>query len=129
MKEGKTQTDGEQCDNDLSLEKVCGEKRAKLSGGQQQRVAKARAMLKHGTIYLLDEHDGSRRVGGQESPENFGRIEHQRHFDLCNHHLGDLEKADNILYLNGGKILEQGNYSEMIRAKGEFYNQVQARKS
>jgi ABC-type multidrug transport system fused ATPase/permease subunit len=35
LKEGKTQTDGEQCDNDFSLEKVCGEKGAKLLGGQQ----------------------------------------------------------------------------------------------
>eukprot|EP00619_Florenciella_sp_RCC1007_P001962 CAMPEP_0205923908 /NCGR_PEP_ID=MMETSP1325-20131115/16669_1 /ASSEMBLY_ACC=CAM_ASM_000708 /TAXON_ID=236786 /ORGANISM="Florenciella sp., Strain RCC1007" /LENGTH=50 /DNA_ID=CAMNT_0053292183 /DNA_START=21 /DNA_END=173 /DNA_ORIENTATION=+ len=47
---------------------------------------------------------------------------------MITHHLEDLKNADQIIYLDQGKILEHGNFSELMAAKGEFYSQLEARK-
>ena len=47
---------------------------------------------------------------------------------MITHHLEDLKNADQIIYLDQGKIIEHGNFDELINAKGEFYTQLEARK-
>eukprot|EP00037_Helgoeca_nana_P017634 m.167052 g.167052 ORF g.167052 m.167052 type:complete len:661 (-) comp24077_c1_seq1:140-2122(-) len=117
-------TDG----NDLTLDKVCGEKGAKLSGGQQQRVALARAMLKNGSIYLLDEPttalDG---VVAQNLQKTLDELCTDATTICITHHLTDLKTADQIIYLKEGKIVEQGNYDTLLAKGGAFSAQVDAR--
>ena len=47
---------------------------------------------------------------------------------MITHHLEDLKNADQIIYLDQGKVLEHGTFSELMAAKGEFYSQLEARK-
>eukprot|EP00038_Savillea_parva_P006201 m.162273 g.162273 ORF g.162273 m.162273 type:complete len:667 (-) comp12170_c0_seq1:218-2218(-) len=116
-------------DNDLTLDKVCGEKGAKLSGGQQQRVALARAMLKNGTIYLLDEPttalDG---VVAQQLQKTLDKLCTHATTIYITHHLGDLKNASQILYVRDGKIIERGSFESLMAEGGSFAKQVDARK-
>jgi len=116
-------------DEDLNLEKVCGEKGAKLSGGQQQRVSLARAMLKNGTIYLLDEPTtGLDGVVAKSLQATLDRLCEHATTIMITHHLADLRKAHQILYLDKGKIVERGTYDELSELKGAFFNQIEARR-
>ncbi len=115
-------------DDDLALDKNCGEKGAKLSGGQQQRVAIARAMLKNGTIYLLDEPTtGLDGIVARQLQITLDKLATNATTLMVTHHLQDLKNADLILYLDKGKIVERGTYQGLCDAKGVFYKQTMAR--
>lgn len=113
---------------DFQLDKNAGEKGAKLSGGQQQRVAIARAMLKNGTIYLLDEPTtGLDGIVAKQLQATLDKLASNATTLMVTHHLEDLRKAHQILYLDGGRIVERGTYDDLVAAKGVFYKQTQAR--
>lgn len=115
--------------DDLTLDKNCGEKGAKLSGGQQQRVAIARAMLKNGTIYLLDEPTtGLDGVVAKQLQKTLDELSTNATTICITHHLEDLKNAHQVLYLDQGKVVEQGTFQSLIDAQGEFFKQVGARK-
>lgn len=114
-------------ENDLTLDKVIGEKGAKLSGGQQQRVALARAMIKNGTIYLLDEPTtGLDRIVAKQLQTTLDGLSTHSTTITITHHLDDLKNANQILYLEEGKIIERGTYSELLEQQGAFFQQTQA---
>lgn len=116
-------------EEDLSLDKVCGEKGGKLSGGQQQRVSLARAMLKKGTIYLLDEPTtGLDGVVARSLQKTLDELSTEATSICITHHLEDLKNVGQIIYLDGGKVVERGNFAELMKLKGTFYEQVEARK-
>ena len=113
----------------ITLDHQCGEKGAKLSGGQQQRVSLARAMLKNGTIYLLDEPTtGLDGVVAKQLQKTLDELSCNATTICITHHLEDLKKAHQILYLDQGKIVERGTFDALMEAKGEFFTQVNARK-
>jgi ABC-type multidrug transport system fused ATPase/permease subunit len=113
---------------DISLDKEVGEGGAMLSGGQKQRVALARAMLKNGFIYLLDEPTtGLDGVVAENLQETFDRVSRHATTIVITHHLHNLNNVDYILYLDGGHIVEEGNYEELVERGGEFSKQIQAR--
>jgi ABC-type multidrug transport system fused ATPase/permease subunit len=115
-------------DEDLHIDKICGEKGAKLSGGQQQRVALARAMLKNGTIYLLDEPTtGLDGVVAKSLQATMDKLAENATTIMITHHLEDLRKAHQILYLDQGKIIEQGTFDQLCELGGAFFKQTQAR--
>ena len=114
--------------SDLSLDKDVGEHGARLSGGQAQRVAIARAMIKRGTIFLLDEPTtGLDGVVSHEVQKTLESLSTKATTILVTHHLGDLKKADKILYLKEGKIIESGTFDELIAKGGDFATQAKAR--
>jgi ABC-type multidrug transport system fused ATPase/permease subunit len=116
-------------DSDLTLDKECGEKGAKLSGGQQQRVALARAMLKNGSIYLLDEPTtGLDGVVAKNLQKTLDKLATNATTVCITHHLEDLKLADEIVYLDSGKVVERGAFEPLMAAKGLFFSQVEARK-
>ena len=105
-----------------------GEGGGRLSGGQQQRVNLARAMLKRGTIYLLDEPTtGLDNAVARSLQKTLDRLAENATTICITHHLGDLKTSDDVIYLDAGHIVEQGSFEELMNAKGTFYDQVNAR--
>ena len=100
-----------------------GERGVRLSGGQRQRIAIARAMLKNSPVLLLDEAtsaldaESERMVQAALESAMKGRTTL-----VIAHRLATVKKADRIVVIDHGRIVEQGNHEELIAA-----NQIYAR--
>ena len=103
---------------------VIGEKGIRLSGGQRQRLAIARAILKNPPILILDEATSSldteseRKV--QAALENLMK---ERTTLVIAHRLSTIKRADKIIVLNEGQVIEQGTHESLLR-EGGLYQQL-----
>ncbi len=100
---------------------VLGERGITLSGGQKQRVAIARALLRNPKILILD--DSLSAV--DTSTEDFILRELKEYMKdrttiIISHRISSLKHADNIIVLDHGKIVEQGNHENLIELKGKY---------
>jgi subfamily B ATP-binding cassette protein MsbA len=103
------------------LDTPLGDRGLRLSGGQRQRLAIARAVLKDPSILLLDEAtsnlDASSERAVQEALE---RLFPGRTVLLIAHRLATLQKADRIVVLHQGEIVEAGTHEELLRTAGIY---------
>jgi len=108
---------------------VIGEGGASLSGGEKQRISIARAMLKDAPIVILDE------ATANVDPENEDRLQkaieeltRDKTIIMIAHRLKTVRNADQILVVDGGRIVQQGRHEDLIARKGIYADFVTGRK-
>ncbi len=105
------------------LDHEIGERGTKFSGGQRQRMAIARALLKDPPILLLDEATSALDSRTErEVQEALERIMKNRTTLVIAHRLSTIERADRIIVLDHGRIVEQGPHTELLAAGGIYAN-------
>src|SRR5215471_19309099 len=98
-------------------ETVLGERGVTLSQGQRQRLAIARAAIRRAPLLILDEPmTGLDKSNEHAVLESLERLDYGCTTFLITHDLRHAARADSILYLETGRILEQGNHEELVRA-------------
>ncbi len=105
---------------------VVGQRGATLSGGERQRVAIARAIVRNAPILLLDEPTtGLDAQSEQLVMGGLARLMEGRTTIVVSHKLSLIERADRILVIDDGRLVESGTHAELLRAGG-FYAQLRA---
>ncbi|TWT04216.1 thiol reductant ABC exporter subunit CydC [Planococcus sp. CPCC 101016] len=98
------------------------EKGQNLSGGQKQRLAIARAILKGKSLWFLDEPVSSvDSVTGRAIYDELFRLGQDDTFIIISHDLVGLEKMDQIVVMENGRIVESGSYQELMDKKSYFH--------
>ena len=112
------------------LETVIGERGVKLSGGQRQRVTIARALLAAPRVLLLDEATSSLDTESEAFiQESLNSLLKDRTTFVIAHRLSTIQRADLILVIEDGEIVERGKHAELIERRGRYHQlyTVQAR--
>ena len=96
-----------------------------LSGGQKQRLAIARAVLKNPPIMILDEATSALDTESEQFVQlALEKMMLNRTSLVIAHRLSTIQKADTIVVMKKGKIVEQGKHEELLALKGEYYKLV-----
>ena len=106
------------------LDTLVGERGIRVSGGQKQRIAIARALMKDSKIIIFDEAtsalDSQSEDEVQKSINNIINKNRNITLIIIAHRLSTIVNADKIVVLNNGKIVESGNYKELMEKNGEY---------
>ena len=98
-----------------------GERGAQLSGGQRQRIAIARALLKNAPILILDEATSSVDPASERAIQQaLDHLLEKRTTIVIAHRLSTIRKADRILVLNDGMLVERGTHDELVMSGGLY---------
>jgi subfamily B ATP-binding cassette protein MsbA len=96
-----------------------------LSGGQKQRLSIARAVLKNPPIMVLDEATSALDTESEQLVQKaLEKMMENRTSMVIAHRLSTIQKADLIVVLKKGEIVEQGKHSELLTKKGEYFKLV-----
>lgn len=98
-----------------------GERGLKLSGGEKQRVAIARALLKNPPIMIFDEATSALDSASERAIQGeLDRIAIGRTTLMIAHRLSTIMKADEIIVLDAGRIIERGTHNELLKANSHY---------
>ena len=109
-------------------ETIIGEGGANLSGGEKQRISIARAIMKDAPIIILDE--ATANVDPESEQELTAAIEaltKEKTIMMIAHRLKTVRHADNILVIDGGKIVQSGTHDELMHQGGIYRRFVESR--
>jgi subfamily B ATP-binding cassette protein MsbA len=105
------------------MDTLIGERGIKLSGGQRQRIAIARALLANPKILILDEATSNLDAESEAFiQESLANLMTGRTTFVIAHRLSTIRKADQILVIEGGRIVERGNHEHLIKLNGRYFN-------
>jgi len=108
---------------DEGLETVIGERGVKLSGGQRQRISIARALLANPKIIILDEATSNLDTESESFiQKSLQVLMKDRTTFVIAHRLSTIQKADQILVIEEGNIVERGKHQELIDKKGRYFD-------
>ena len=100
---------------------MVGENGVLLSGGQRQRLAIARALLKNAPILILDEATSALDTESERHIQQaLDELMHGRTTLVIAHRLSTIERADRILVMEEGRLIEQGSHAELLAANGAY---------
>jgi subfamily B ATP-binding cassette protein MsbA len=103
------------------LETMVGDRGVLLSGGQRQRIAIGRALLKDAPVLILDEATSSLDTQSERRiQEALNELMKNRTTLVIAHRLSTVEKADRIIVLDAGRIVEMGSHQELLSLDGQY---------
>ncbi|MFP4195806.1 MAG: ABC transporter ATP-binding protein [Candidatus Woesearchaeota archaeon] len=107
---------------------IIGEKGYKLSGGERQRVSIARALYRNASVIILDEATSHLDTRTERSIQDaIDRIEGKTIIIIA-HRLSTLENVDRIVYMEHGRVKEQGTFRKLMEKRDRFYKLLQKQK-
>jgi subfamily B ATP-binding cassette protein MsbA len=103
------------------LDTVVGDRGVLLSGGQRQRISIARALLKNAPILILDEATSALDTESERIIQAaLEKLMHNRTTLVIAHRLSTVEKADRIVVMDAGRIVESGTHAELLTSNGQY---------
>jgi ATP-binding cassette subfamily B multidrug efflux pump len=109
------------------FETVVGERGVTLSGGQKQRVSIARAIIKEPSILILDDSLSAVDTKTEEKIlNNLKKVLEGRTGIIIAHRVSSVRYADQIIFMDNGRIIERGKHDELMEMKGAYYRLYQS---
>jgi subfamily B ATP-binding cassette protein MsbA len=103
------------------LQTLTGQNGVRLSGGQRQRIAIARALLKDAPILILDEATSALDTESEQKVQQaLDELMQGRTTITIAHRLSTIKKADRIVVLDQGRIVEIGSHDELLKKGGRY---------